>query len=170
MKSFFLFIVWLPFDCCYGQTAVSIGANTGMVTRLHGLTAGIGGSVELVTRFSEHAGARFYAGYDYFKAKGPNSYIAFLPIRAGIQGILSDIFFLYGEAGVAQYYSPNEKLSGFSFNLGGGYQVPFGLRRQFIQISAFYNSMFYKKNYSWAWLNLRVAYGFGLGKPGKNSG
>ena len=157
----------------FSQNSISVGPQLGFASNFSSSAkTGFGGGVEYTNQFSEHVGARFYAGYDRFKGKYfADDVVSFVPFRAGLQAFLyKDIISAYAEAGVASFHakSSGSHNTNFSFALGAAYRMPLGLSQQFIQVSGYYNYYKYSEHLNYTWYNIRVAYGFRLGK--KTSG
>jgi hypothetical protein len=163
IKMFFVVAVCFFSAQAWSQHLLSAGPEVAFGTNFGKTKAGFGASIEYLYKFSERVGVRTSGGYDVFNVRNVNdSKTSFLPIRVGIEGFLSDVFFAYCEAGIAFYRSSFYDENKFSYAIGTGYKVPFGLKNQFVQISALYNSVLFTKS-SLAWFNFRVAYGIDLG-------
>lgn len=159
----FLFSFFLA-SLILAQSSISIGAQIGLASNFGSSSKmGIGGSLELDNRLSNHFGIRGSVGYNYFKGKYfVDDYVSFLPIRAGVQGYLAPEIFVSGEAGIAVYGdSNNESKTGFSYGLGAGYRIPLH-KKKFVQLSGNYNYFRHSSFLNYTWFQLRAAFGFSL--------
>jgi hypothetical protein len=166
MKYLSIFLIFFIIAFCgYSQSSFSIGPQIGFGSNLGNSKLGIGGSLDYTNKFSENVGIRASAGYTHFQHKIVNeSHISFIPVRAGLQGFIGNVFFVYGEAGIGFYKTGFSDGSKFSYAFGMGYNAHFGLNKQYVEVSAFYNSIPLGANTLYRWFNLRLAYGFNLGK------
>ena len=173
MKYLFLILIFLS-NSLFGQIthSINIGPDLGIpgknISKVSSL--GFGGSFEYVYKFSPKIGARLYTGFSRFNGKTYDGFVAFWPIRAGIQAfIYEDVIFIYADGGISNYSaSTGTKQTGPSFGFGAGYRQ-FLSKHQFIQVSAYFNYHKFKKalfsqNYNYTWINFRVAYGLNWGR------
>ncbi len=180
MKVFFIFFLFaIPcISFCQLEHSVSLGPDLSIPSKENLGTAtpvSIGGSVQYQLKFSTHIAAQLHVGLSRFKGV-LGSKVSFIPLRLGLVGyIYRDKIFLNADAGISLYRSPNAlpNQSGFGFGAGGGYRQTLQ-NNQFIQLSGYYNLHKYKGSpygspieYDFNWVNIRLGYGFGFGKPKK---
>ena len=155
--------------------SISLGPDFGIPGKRFGSGArlGIGGSLDYQLKLSVPVGLQIHAGYIKFSDKNySDTWVSFVPIRLGIVGfIYQDLIFAFVDAGISHYHaSTTTKQNGFSFGLGGGYKLFFNPdKKQFVQLSAYYNLHNFKRditsqNYNYTWFNIRAAYGLSFGK------
>jgi hypothetical protein len=163
MKIYFLFIFLLLYYGIYAQTSLTAGAEITFGTK-YSPEYGLGGSLHIDTKVSQHVGIRAYTGLIYYFSNfyGDNTFL--IPIRLGISRTIYKMLFIYGEAGLGFYEGRFIDHTDLSYALGAGYQIPFDEKTQFIELSAYFNSTRISSSSSYKWINIRVAYGFDLKK------
>jgi len=152
---------------------ISFGPDLGLPSKNFGseTSLGIGGSLEYQFKFNAPVGLQLHAGYNHFPSKlTSNDNINFFPLRAGIVGfVYHDIMFISADFGISYFDEPGVEdytKSGFSYGVGAGYKIYVNPdKKQFLQLTAYYNSHKYKddrwgQNYNYTWFNIRAAYGF----------
>lgn len=163
MKYIFYLLILCYAESCFSQSTFSIGPEIDLMSNYGNTKAGAGGSMEFDTRFTEVIGARLSFGFARFIFKSLSKYhVDYMPVRAGIQGYLSKVIFVYGEGGLVLINSDSYHDSKFSYAFGAGYNVPFGLKQNMIQVSASYNSVSIERNSYNHWFNIRIAFGLNL--------
>jgi hypothetical protein len=171
MKIIFASILICKTFLSFSQSSISIGPELAIPANFSKSTnIGFGGSLDFFYKTSSSFGPRVSVGYSRFKGKYLESdVVSFVPLRAGIQGVLADAIILYGEAGTAFYSAKRNgtKINNFTYALGAGYYVPLRTR-QFLQISGSYNFFRFNEFLTYTWFNFRIAYGLNLGRPTKD--
>jgi len=170
MKRIFVIVSALfQFQFASAQFFATTGPAAGFASNFaESSKMGSGWELEAGYKFSKNFGAGLSIDYMLFRGKIiEDSYVNFLPIRAGIHGFLSDQIFVYGETGVGSYWDNNKtQKTGFTYALGAGYRIPIRpsnqFINQFIQLSASYNYFQFDENLHYTWFGVKVAYGFSM--------
>ena len=128
----------------YTQNSISIGPQIAIASSFNRTSkVGFGGGIEYTSKFSESFTGRASVGYSYFKGRYFNDFVSFLPARVGLQAGFSPQILVYVDLGVVLYNDNNgNNQSGLSYAFGAGYKIPLNTK-QFIQLSANYNSFRY---------------------------
>jgi hypothetical protein len=131
---------------------------------------GLGLSMEFYHRFFSNSGLRIFTGFEEFhRPKGFNDEVQYASLRGGYQHLLAkDRLHLWGDAGIARLQPISGNSGLFTFSTGGGYQLPVSAK-SFLQFQAYYvytqNRDPFDDDDYYGWITLRIAYGFGFGRP-----
>jgi len=176
MRKFLIFCALFKCSISFEQIrqSVTIGPDLGLPYKYFGRNSkvGFGASWDYQVKISAHIGAQFHLGYIKFGDKEfTNSWVTFLPIRAGIVGyVYEDVIFVFADAGISHFHDANDdSQTGFSFGAGGGYKLYFNPdKKQMVQFSAYFNLHNFTRpmvqSINYTWFNIRVAYGASFGK------